>query len=39
MTSLTYKIELNCKHNRKRNIAKLIDHAQLHVKIAYKCTQ
>jgi len=25
---------LNCKHNRTHNITKLIDHAQLHVKIA-----
>jgi len=27
-------MELNCKHNRKPSITKLIDHAQLHVKIA-----
>jgi len=25
---------LNCKHNRTHNITKLIDHAQLHVKVA-----
>jgi len=31
---LKYKIELNCKHKRNHNITKLIDHAQLHVKIA-----
>jgi len=31
---MKYKMELNCKHNRKRSITKLIDHAQLHVKIA-----
>jgi len=34
LTSLKYKIELNCKHNRNPSITKLIDHAQLHVKIA-----
>jgi len=28
-------MELNCKHNRNPNIIKIIDHAQLHVKIAY----
>jgi len=27
-------MELNYKHNRNHNITKLIDHAQLHVKIA-----
>jgi len=27
-------MELNCKHNRNPIITKLIDHAQLHVKIA-----
>jgi len=27
-------MELNCKHKRKPSITKLIDHAQLHVKIA-----
>jgi len=27
-------MELNCKHNRTNNITKLLDHAQLHVKIA-----
>jgi len=26
-------MELNYKHNRNRNITKLIDHAQLYVKI------
>jgi len=26
-------MELNFKHNRINNISKLIDHAQLHVKI------
>jgi len=26
-------MELNCKHSRKNSIAKLIDHAQLQVKI------
>jgi len=27
-------MELNCKHNRTRNITKLVDHAQLHARIA-----
>jgi len=27
-------MELNCKHNRNPSTTKLIDHAQLHVKIA-----
>jgi len=27
-------MELNCKHNRNPSITKLIDYAQLHVKIA-----
>jgi len=27
-------MELNCKHNHTDNITKLIDHTQLHVKIA-----
>jgi len=27
-------MELNCKHNRTHNITEVIDHAQLHVKIA-----
>jgi len=27
-------MELNCKHNRNPSITKLIDHAQLRVKIA-----
>jgi len=27
-------MELNCKHNRTHHITKLIDHDQLHVKIA-----
>jgi len=27
-------MELNCQHNSKSNITKLIDNAQLHVKIA-----
>jgi len=27
-------MELNCKHNRNLSITKLIEHAQLHVKIA-----
>jgi len=27
-------MELNCKHNRTNNITKLLDPAQLHVKIA-----
>jgi len=31
-------MELNCKHNRTHDITKLIDHAQLHVKIAWHCT-
>jgi len=31
-------MELNYKHNHTNNITKLIDHAQLHVKIAYHCT-
>jgi len=26
-------MELNCKHNRKTSVTKLIDHAQLHVKM------
>jgi len=26
-------MELNCKHNRNHSITKLIDRAQLHVKI------
>jgi len=34
MTSLKYKMELNCKHNRTHNNKKVIHHAQLHVKIA-----
>jgi len=28
-------MELNCKHNRNPSITKLIDHAQLHVQIAW----
>jgi len=31
---MLYKMELNCKHNHNHSITKLIDHAQLHVKIA-----
>jgi len=31
-------MELNCKHNRNISITKLIDPAQLHVKIAKHCT-
>jgi len=27
-------MELNCKHNRAHNITKVIDHVQLHGKIA-----
>jgi len=27
-------MELNCKRNRNHNITELIDHAQLHAKIA-----
>ena len=34
LTSLKYKMELNCKHHRNPSITKLLDHAQLHVKIA-----
>jgi len=26
-------MEVNCKHNRKNSITKLIDHAQLQIKI------
>jgi len=34
MNSLKYKMELNDKHNSKPSITKLIDRAQLHVKVA-----
>jgi len=34
MTSLKYKTELNCKKNHNLRVTKLIDDAQLHVKIA-----
>ena len=33
LTSLKYKMELNCKLNRKPSITKLIDRDQLQVKI------
>jgi len=35
---LKYKLELVCKHIRISRITKRIDHAQLHVKIAWHCT-
>ena len=34
LIEMLYKMELNCKHNHNHSITKLIDHAQLHVKIA-----
>jgi len=34
LTSLKYKMEVNCKQNRNHSVTTLIGHAQLHVKIA-----
>jgi len=31
-------MDLNCKHNSKPSITKLIDHAQLQVKMVSYCT-